>query len=62
MKEARGILSELERTTHLEPAYFSAQWARQKNLQSETLDNNALDLRVKLGKLIEQEESLNVAM
>ena len=61
LEEARGILANLERTSHLDPAYFSAQWDRQKKIQSETLGKNVVNLRIKLGKLIEQEESLNLA-
>lgn len=59
--EARQHLADLERTSHLDQAYFSAQWDRQKRLQSETLGKNVVDLRMKLGRLIEQEESLNLA-
>ena len=61
LEEARGILANLERTSHLDPAYSSAQWDCQKAIKSETLGQNVVDLRIKLGKLIEQEELLNLA-
>lgn len=62
LQDSQGVLHQLEVTANLDPTYFSSQRERQRHVQSETLDNNVVDLRVKLGRLIEQQESLNVAL
>ncbi len=62
LQDAQEVLHQLETTANLDQTYFSSQWERQRNLQSETLDKNVVDLRLKLVRLIEQQESLNMAM
>ena len=62
LQDSQGVLHQLEITANLDRTYFSSQWERQRHVKSETLDNNVVDLQVKLVRLIEQQESLNMAL
>ncbi|EGG11200.1 uncharacterized protein MELLADRAFT_92328 [Melampsora larici-populina 98AG31] len=62
LQEALALLEELERATGYHTEYFSQQWERQKTCQREYMGNtNIQHLELRLGRLIDLEESFQEA-